>query len=215
MNAQVRRKHSAWLISGFALLISGSLRGGSHTWDVNEVFSNADGSIQFVELLEAAGSPAEVGVPGHNLISDSTSFVITGPALSEPTSNKHYLIATQSFADLPGAPTPDAIIPLGSIPFFSVAGDSVTYQPWDTMDFSATTVPTDGITSLNFDLTTGVNSPTNYAGESGSVDLSGPEPAPAVSSLGVAVLCAIVLGTGWVVIRRRGTRSIATSTPCR
>ena len=45
------------------------------------------------------------------------------------------------FADLPGAPTPDRIIPVGSLPFFfNVAGDQVKYAAFDTFSFG--TVPT-------------------------------------------------------------------------
>lgn len=159
---------------GFISMWAGAVLAGSHTWDVNEVFSNADGTIQFIELFEANGTPGEVGLPGHNLTSNANSFAIPGPALTAPTTNKSYLIATQAFADLPGAPTPDAIIPSGMVPFFSIDGDTVTYDPWDNLVFGAGVLPTDGVTSLNFDLSTGVNSPKNYAGDTGSIDVSGP-----------------------------------------
>ena len=160
---------------------------GSHTWDVNEVFSDATGAVQFVELVEAAGTSQETGVPGHTMTSDTKSFTIVGPALAPPTSNKFYLIATAAFAALPGAPTPDAIIPTGVLPFFfATTGDTVTYVPWDAFTFG--TVPTDGTTSLNADLTTGLNSPTNYAGVSGSVDASLPAEVPMLSAQGFLLL---------------------------
>ena len=165
------------LLAGVALMgvWAGLARGGSHTWDVNEVFSNADGTIQFVELREANGTPNEVGVGGHIVSADVTgeSFVIASNVPS-PTSNRHLLFATAAFAALPGAPTPDQIIPAGSVPFFSTSGDTVRYQPWDVFTFGP--VPTDGINSMN---RTGTavrpNSPTNYAGQTGSVDASGPD----------------------------------------
>lgn len=52
---------------------------GSHTWDVWEVFSNADGTVQFIELRETNGTPGETGLGGHAVISkpSSTSFTIT------------------------------------------------------------------------------------------------------------------------------------------
>lgn len=148
---------------------------GSHTWDVNEVFSNADGTIQFVELREANGTNFEVGVGGH-LISSSSfahSFAIASNVAS-PTANRHLLFATQAFADLPGAPTPDQIIPAGLVPFFDVNGDTVSYNPYDSFVFGA--VPTDGVHSMNDGGVVAVNSPTNYAGDTGSVDASGPCP---------------------------------------
>ena len=78
----------------FSALGAGTALAGSHTWDVNEVFSDATGNVQFIELVEANGTPGEVGVPGHTLSSDLKSFVIPGAALTPPTSNKFFLIAT-------------------------------------------------------------------------------------------------------------------------
>jgi hypothetical protein len=149
--------------------------GGAHTWDVNEVFSNADGTVQFVELREANGTPGEVNLAGRPVTSDAlgTTFVIPSN-VAPPSTNKHLLLATAAFAALPGAPTPDHIIPAGSVPFFSISGDTVRYNPYDAFVFPA--VPTDGINSRN---RTGTavrpNSPTNYAGQTGSVDASGPD----------------------------------------
>lgn len=160
-------------VCGWAVLSAGTARAGSHTWDVNELFSNDDGTIQFIELFEANGTPGEVNVQGHAITSNVNSFPLPGSSLTAPTSNKFLLIATQAFADLPDAPTPDYIIPAGLLPFFfSVDGDTVSYQPYDNLTFGGGVLPTDGISSLNFDLTTGVNSPTNYASETGSIDVS-------------------------------------------
>lgn len=144
---------------------------GAHTWDVNEVFSNADGTIQFVELREANGTPGEVGT-GNKLVSSdglAHSFTIASN-VTAPTSNRHLLFATQAFANLPGAPTPDQIIPAGVVPFFNVAGDTVRYGAFDAFTFGA--VPTDGLNSMNDGGVVALNSPTNYAGQTGSVDAS-------------------------------------------
>jgi hypothetical protein len=177
---------------------------GSHTWDVNEVFSDSTGQVQFIELVEANGTPGETGVPGHTMTSNSKSFTIVGAPLAPPTSNKFYLIATAAFAALPGAPTPDAIIPPAALPFFfSTSGDTVTYVPWDALAFGA--VPTDGTTSLNGDLTTGLNSPTNYAGVSGSVDAS-PAEVPMLSEQGLLVLGLLLAAIGTrVLVASRAT----------
>jgi hypothetical protein len=148
-------------------MLSLSARAGSHTWDFTEIFSNRDGTIQFIELRECCGGAGETGLPGHTLTSTTNSWVIPGPALTPPTSNKHFLIATQAFADLPGAPTPDRILPAGFVPFFSTAGDTLDYLPWDTWIHGA--VPTDGVNSLKRNGTVSANNPTNYAGATGSV----------------------------------------------
>jgi hypothetical protein len=187
---------------GLALALAAALglppapaHAGSHTWDVNEVFSDATGLVQFVELVEANGTPGETGVPGHSMTSNAKSFTIVGAPLAPPTSNRFYLIATAAFAALPGAPTPDAIIPPGVLPFFfSTSGDTVTYVPWDAFTFGS--VPTDGTTSLNADLTTGLNSPTNYAGVSGSVDASPPAAVPMLSGQGLLLLGLLLAAIG-------------------
>lgn len=183
-------------VAGFMFV--GVASAGSHTWDITEVFSNASGTIQFIELQECCGNMNEVGLPGHDIISTANTFTIPGGPLAPSTANKFYLIATQGFADLPGAPTPDAIIPSGSVPFFSTAGDTVQYDPWDTWVFGA--VPTDGTTSLERDGTMGPNSPTNYAGDTGSVDAGAP--VPTVSAWGFTVLGLAVLIAGAVVFAR-------------
>jgi len=145
---------------------------GSHTWDFTEIFSNADGTIQFLELRECCGGAGETGPPGH-LISSSTKSC---------------------------APTPDAIIPAGTLPyFFSVFGDSLTYAPWDTWNFGA--VPCDGINSLKRNGTVSPNDPTNYAGVSGSV--SATVGVPSMGSSMVILLAVLsVLAISAILIRR-------------
>jgi hypothetical protein len=155
-------------VLGLAQLAQSAPLVGSHTWDFTEVYSNADGTIQFIELRECCGGAGETGLPGHTLSSSLHSWVIPGPALTPPTSNKHFLIATAAFAALPGAPVPDRIIPGAMVPFFSPAGDSLTYAPWDTWAFGA--IPIDGVNSLQRTGMTGVNDPTNYAGGTGAVN---------------------------------------------
>lgn len=165
------------LVSCLLLLVApGAAFAGIHTWDVREVFSNADGSVQFIELYEANGTANETGVGNGTLSAGpggSNSFMFGQGAVAAPTTNKSYLIATQAFADLDGAPVPDVIIPIANVPFFDPAGDEVCFGGFDCLAFGA--VPTDGVTSLS-DVggvpTPGPNSPTNYAGDTASVDVS-------------------------------------------
>lgn len=140
--------------------------GGAHTWDVVEVFSNADGTIQFVELREMNNTANESSLNGLQVTSQNTGNAFTFPAnLVRPTSNKRILLATAGFAALPCAPTPDHII---TDNFFAIAGDTVRYHIYDTWVFGA--VPTDGVNSLNRVGGSAPNTPTNYDGETGSVN---------------------------------------------
>jgi len=139
---------------------------GIHTWDVGEVFSNADGTIQFVELVEAGGGNFETGVSNGSVSSDAKGFNWSGAAVSN-TGFKRYLVASQSFANLTGAPTPDAIMPLSVLPFFfQPSADTVDFVVYDSCPF--TSIPTNGIGSRNCESNTNTtqNSPTNYAGTS-------------------------------------------------
>ena len=145
------------------------------------MFSNADGTIQFVELEEAGGGNSETGVSSGTISSNTKTFKWTSGAVTN-TALKKYLIATPAFAALTGAPTPDAIIsscappctPGPNIPFFSPSGDSVDFEVYDTCTFGPPSafppVPTNGKDSFDcLPNTTAVNSPTNYAGAAGSV----------------------------------------------
>lgn len=162
------RKSMCVAAGATSMLAAGSALGGAHTWDVWEVFTTADGSIQFVELREANGTPNEIGV-GNKLVScdvSGNSFLIPSN-VAAPTSSKSILLATQSFADLPGAPTPDHIIPAN---FFDVNGDTLRYAGFDAWVVPNGSIPTDCVNSFNRSGGVAANSPTNYAGTTGSVD---------------------------------------------
>lgn len=158
--------------------LAGSALAGGHTWAVNELFSNADGTIQFVELKETQNGGGETGTAGHNVTSNTRSFTIEHNRIP-PTNLKHILLATPAFVGLPGAPTPDYVIPAGSVPFFDRTGaETIRYIPYCTFNLSAGTLPIDGVNSLT--ITTheahafaiGTNSPTNYAGDAGSINVT-------------------------------------------
>jgi serralysin len=189
------------------LMQAGVATAGIHTWDVVEVFSNADGTIQYVELLDRGSTnPAlgsETGVGSSSISSSLTSFFWSG-SVSIPTNTRSFLIATAAFAALPGAPTPDVIIPPANIPFFDVAGDTVTFSTVDPLAFGA--VPTNGIDSLTeptagAGLVVGTNTPRNYAGATGTVNA-----APGVPSGSLPMILGtttLLLAVGFAFLNRR------------
>lgn len=157
---------------------SASALAGAHTWRINEIYSNADGTVQFIELKVFFGGTAENGLLNKVVNSNSKSYTIPANVAGN-TLNKTYLIATPGFVGLPGAPTPDRVLPPGSVPFFSTVVDDLSYAMAEGYDSPnhVTNVPIDGVTSLNrvspstHQFTNGSNSPTNYAGQSGSINL--------------------------------------------
>ena len=159
-------------VSGAAVLLAAGTPAfaASHSWDIVELFSNAAGTIQFIELQEVAGMMNEINLAGKWVRSVSTGNQFDFPGnlpCTGCTADKYLLLATAGFAALPGAPTPDYIIIDG---FLATDGDTIQYWLYDQFPFTAGQLPTDGYNSLNRDLTTGPNTPTNFAGETGTVN---------------------------------------------
>ena len=173
---------------------------GSHLWIVNELFSSIDGTVQFIELWECCGSTIETQMAGKDVFSNSHTF--TFPAnLEGDTAYRYLLLGTAAYAALPGVPPPDYIIPAN---FFSRTSDTVRWHfyPDATLTYTAGQLPLDGHLSLNFDHTTSANSPTNWAGQTGIVNLAG---VPAFPFRWLAVLLASALLGCWLVLRRTGS----------
>lgn len=189
------------------VLMAAPAKAGSHLWDINELFSDSTGSIQFIELhvpCAGTGCANEIFLNGLALASLATGNEVLFPdnLPADSTAFAYLLYGTQAFADLPGAPVPDVILPPN---FFSLDGDTIRWhmgQPgYDEMTFASGQVPVDGITSLRGDFSTELNSPTNFAGESGVVH-GGGGAVPAASTWALLVLAAVLLVAGSIVIGR-------------
>ena len=195
-------KLAALLMLGSMLIVGRPAMAGSHTWKFAEAFSNADGTIQFIEFREPFGGAAEFAINTHTMSSNTKVFSIGGSPLTGSTALKRFLVATPAFAALPGVPIPDRILPAGSVPFFSRVNDTLACSGWPSMIFIAGQLPTDGIHSLTAasdgtcnPCTVTVNSPTNYAGATGSVDVSTPPPAVPDGSSGSTPMTVTKLDT--------------------
>ena len=153
-----------------------------HLWDVKEIYSNFDGSVQFVELFTLSND--QNALAGHTLSSLSNGIankVFTFPGgVGGDTATMHVLIATPGFAALPGAPVPD----FSTLPqqFFDVAAAQVTinFSGVDSITVSSAIIPLDGVKSLtdasagqaSTTFTTGPNSPTSLVDGSGAIMLA-------------------------------------------
>ena len=148
------------------LALSGSAAATFHLYTINELYSNADGSVQFIKLTVD-------GFSGQNLLAGRTisasqgaltnSYTFPSDLPSAATQNTSVLIATQAFANL-GIVTPDFIVPPG---FLFAGSGTVNYADVDFWTYPA--LPIDGSLSLGRNGTTGVNSPKNFAGAMGTV----------------------------------------------
>ena len=146
-----------------------------HLWKISEVYSNADGTVQFVEFSTAFGGQQFIAGQSLTAFQGATTRQFTFSAnLPANTTNRRFLVATQGFAAL-GIVTPDYIVadnflflPSGGVDFAGV--DSVTYA----------SLPADGSLSIDRTGATAVNSPTNFAGSSGTLVPATPPGAPSI-----------------------------------
>jgi hypothetical protein len=167
------RKTLALCLGLVFLFLSQTASAKSHLWKFTEVFSNEDGSVQFIEMFvfDPAGT-REIQLEGFPLESSANTFIFPNDLPNVNTFHTWILIATPAFAALPGAPTPDYVIPPN---FFDPAGDQLRYRTVrDILTLPAGAVPVDGIHSFMRDGSIEVNSPTNFAGVMGSIDVSLP-----------------------------------------
>jgi len=137
-----------------------------HLWTMDEVYSSADGRVQYIELRALTGGQQFLG--GHSLTASGganppRSYSFTG-SLPGDSEGHRFLVGTASFAAL-GVVTPDYVVPDG---FLSPGGGTITFaEGADLWTYPA--LPADGRLSLNRDGSTSVNNPRNFANETGTI----------------------------------------------
>jgi hypothetical protein len=155
----------------------GCLHAAFHLWQVKEVFTNATGTVQFVEMFDGSSGENSVGGKTLRAVADGVTKNFVFPAdipAAKPTAGRSLLIATSAFGSLPGGVTPDYIIQNGgvTVPFFNpnAANISISFLgSGSSMTFTGAQLPKDGIHSINSPTTSAVNSPKNIDNGSGSV----------------------------------------------
>ncbi len=147
-----------------------------HLFTIDQIYSNADGSVQFVVMTCSAGCiNGESFWAGQSFSSTgataSNSFTFPNNLPSTSTAGKKVLIATQGFAAL-GIVAPDYTVANGFLP---ITNGRANYAGVDQLSYAA--LPTDGANALYRDGTVRQNLATNFAGASASVAPAGPPPA--------------------------------------
>jgi hypothetical protein len=165
--------HTARFAAFAAAFLSSTAACAFFEWRFAEFFSNADGTVQFIELLSQGANEGQAS--GAQIRSTSTGKTVTLPQnLSGSTLEKRLLLATAGFGSLPGAVPPDfATVPLPPN-FFNPSGDTVRLLHHVTIDTRTfPLVPADGVQSLIYPSNTfAPNSPTNFSNQTGSINLS-------------------------------------------
>lgn len=151
-----------------ALLTGGSAQADFHLWFIKEIFSNSNGTVQYIELFTNSAGQQNLN-PLHTITSTSSppfSFPNDTPS---PTNGRHLLIGTASVGLIPGGAAADYTIPNN---FFNPAGDTINFgEGTSVRTFGAgTPLPTDGVNSLNWTgfvspATSLQNSPRNHANQ--------------------------------------------------
>ena len=139
-----------------------------HLWTMNELYSNADGTVQYLELTALSGS--QQFLSGHELTSSNgtTTRTFTFPAdLPGNTSGRRMVIATPGFAAAAGI-NPDYTVPTG---FFFQGGGTVNFAGVDQWNHPA--LPSDN-RSVDRSGTGGTPTPQNFAGQVGTITVSSP-----------------------------------------
>jgi hypothetical protein len=158
-----------------------------HLWRMTQFYSNADGSVQYIELVAQAGF--QQFISGHTITSrqgaTTRSYTFTtnlpgdtantegGGYGGSVTTYKSMVIGTQGFAAL-GVVAPDYVMPNG---FLFTTNGTVNFGEGADV-FTYASLPTDGRLALYRNGSTAVNSPTNFDGANGTIS-------PAAAALNV------------------------------
>ncbi|HLP81001.1 MAG TPA: calcium-binding protein [Nitrosomonas sp.] len=138
-----------------------------HIFHINEVYSNADGNIQFIEF--SGDDDHQQSWEGHSIIStdgnNTHTFLIPHDLPNAATLGKSVLVATKGFADQ-GFLTPDYVVPNN---FLFTQNGTVDIPGMNAETFNYSQLPVDGILSLQADHTTRINSPTDFAGNTATI----------------------------------------------
>ena len=139
--------------AGLLLALTSAARAAVPSFQIDQVFSNADGSVQYVILHESAGQNGQNAFKGLTLTATqgarATTFTFPADLPSATTSRKSVLIATAGYvalaatqAEFAAAP-PDYVIPVRFLP---TAGGTLDFAGADTFSYDA--LPGDGISAL-------------------------------------------------------------------
>jgi hypothetical protein len=151
------------------------------TFHIDQIYSNADGSVQFVVIRDDGQNDCDSGEnkwAGQTLVGSGPArvnkYVFPTDLSSCRTSGKRMLIGSQGFAAL-GLVTPDYVIPNG---FVQIPQGLVVFASITSVGYMA--LPNDGVHAIDELGHVVQNVATNFAGASASVDPAGATPVTVV-----------------------------------
>jgi hypothetical protein len=160
----------AWCASIVLAVVATTASALPETFSIQQVYANADGTVQFVVIYDRGSSDCDAGEnrwAGLKLVSTGPgpqqTFVFPTDLPTCATSRRRMLIATEGFAAL-GIVAPDYVIPNG---FLQTPDGAVTFAGVDRVMYAA--LPNDGVHAIDSNGTPIQNVATNLAGVSASV----------------------------------------------
>ena len=168
------RRHFLKTVAAFVIGVAFTTHAAAdfHTFQVEQIYSNADGTVQFVVMHETQGLDGQQFWKGHSLTTTThaaatlSSYVFPRNLASDTTFATRVLIASEGFAAL-GLVAPDFVLPNG---FLDPAGGVVNYAGVDAVSYGA--LPADGAKAITRTGAVVQNLATNFAGKSASVGAS-------------------------------------------
>ena len=148
---------SLWAVAG----------GAATTFQIEEIYSNADGAIQYVVLHETAGANGQQALSGGGLAmkygNSNKLFTFLNDLPSSATADRRVLIASQGLADL-GIIVPDYVFPNQ---FLFTGPATLGFSGVDSVTYAA--LPSDGVNAITRTGAIVPNVATNFAGASVSI----------------------------------------------
>ena len=138
-----------------------------HLYRISEIYSNSNGLVQFIELtVDAHDNESFWHGEEITVIQGDQTHIYEFPndLPNRNTANTSVLLATQGFANL-GIVTPDFIIPDNFL--FTSGSAEIHFEHVDMVSY--TSIPLDGVQSIDRNGIASINSPKNFAGITGSI----------------------------------------------
>jgi len=174
-----------WIFAIASAAVATTALAEFHTYKIEQLFSNASGTVQYIVMHEMAGMPAEYFWTGNSITSIQTGvtkaymfpnnlpvgmnycgYYGCAQQAQSSTANTRVLIATQGFAAL-GLITPDFVVPNN---FLSMTGGTLNYAGVDQITYGA--LPTNGSSAINRVGATVPAVATNFAGQTAAVNVA-------------------------------------------
>lgn len=149
-----------------------------HAWDIGEIYSSADGTVQFVELRASSSGQQNFAnvITIQTTNSLGTNSFLCATNLPGDSGGKTCIIGTSNLATVPGGVIPNYIVPANFIrPAVAGGNATVVFIPSGFSRVTAlyTNLPTDGDSALfksgSSVFAVPTNSPKNFAGQSNTI----------------------------------------------